>query len=280
MGGGTAGVSAASYAIGLPRSGTTLLGNLLAGGDSQLTLSEPYLAFDILGRWRRPIFFHLLAKKAGIKPLRVPTGRDEAAFADYLLELAAMNGLRHVVIKETFRAGRDWANTELLSRLTAPPAGAVGIHRHPYDVAASSLRFCKYWRGITGRLIRIWIPGLPLFPTDRHLIEHVAADWRKFFHWCEQRNIPTIRYEDLVQEPERTLRTACDACRIPFQSQMIDHTHPRGAFGGIGDPGVMNQGPRPVSTQSIGRKQLLHPDFWTIMTDICGEEAGRIGYEM
>ncbi len=271
---------AASYAIGLPRAGTTLLGNLLAGGDNQLSLSEPYLAFDILGRWRLPIFFNRLAKKAGLKPLRVPTGHDERAFADYLLKLASLNNLRHVVIKETYRDSQDWANADLLTRLTAPPAGAVAIHRHPYDIAVSTIRFCKYWRGITGHLIRLWIPRLPLFATDRHIVEHVASDWQSFFHWCEKHKIPTIRYEDLVKDPEVTLRKACEACRIEYQPQMIDHTHARGAFGGIGAPEVMNRPPRAINTQSVGRKKLLDPEFWTIMTERCGEEANLMGYDM
>ena len=161
-----------------------------------------------------------------------------------------------------------------------PPTGTIAIHRHPYDTAVSSIRFCKYWRGLSGQLIRLWIPRLPLFPTDRHLVAHVASDFRSFFHWCERHGIVTIRYEDLVNQPEPTLQKACDACGIDYQPQMIDHTHPRGSFGGIGDPGIMNRAPRPVDTRSVGRKNLLKPDFWALMTDLCGEEASQMGYEM
>lgn len=270
----------ASWLIGLPRSGTTLLSYLLGGGDSQLSLSEPYLAFDILGRWRRPVFFNRLARKAGLRPIPVPRGNSDAELAAYIVNLAAANGLRHAVVKETYREGHDWENARLLSRIAKQTDAIIAIHRHPYDIAVSSIRFCKWWRGIPGRLIRLWIPRLPLFESDRHVAEHVADNWRSFFHWCRTHEIAAIRYEDLVSRPEEELRKACEACRIPFQPQMLDHTHPRGAFGGIGAPEIMNRPPRPVNTQSVGRKKLLPPEFWAVITDRCGNEAAQMGYEM
>lgn len=270
-----------AYAIGLPRSGTTLLGYLLGGGDSQLALSEPWLAFDILGRHIvRPIFFRRLARKAGIRPVPVPRQQDEAIYGNYLEDLAAANDLKYLVIKETFRERREWSNTALLTRLVEANPSVIAIQRHPYDLAVSSIRFCRYWRGITGRLIRLLIPRLPLFPTDQVLVEHVADEWRSFFHWCKQHDLVVTRYEDLVAHPEQELHRACEACGVPFQEQMLDHTHPRGAFGGIGAPEVMNRPPRPVSTQSVGRKKQLPEPFWSVMTERCGKEAALMGYEM
>jgi len=269
-----------AYLVGLPRSGTTLLSSLVGGGDDQLSLSEPYLAFDILGRWRRPIFFHRLARKAGLRPVRVPQGDNEAEQTAFLKDLAASNGLRHVVIKETYRDGQEWENVDLLSRIAKRTGAIAAIHRHPYDVAVSSIRFCRWWRGITGRLIRLWIPRLPLFSTDRDLAAHVAENWRSFVHWCRRHDVTSVRYEDLVSWPEPTLRQACDACGVPFQPQMLDHTHPRGAFGGIGAPEVMKRPPRPVNTRSVGRREVLPDGFCELIKDRCGTEAAQLGYEM
>jgi len=269
-----------SYVIGLPRSGTTLLAYLLAGGDSQLALSEPYLALDIL-RWpTRPWLFRRLARKAGLRSIRMPAGRDESVFARFLEDFAAKNKLSHLVIKETYRASREWSNAARLTRLVASNDNVIAIQRHPYDVAVSSIRFCRYWRGIPGRLLRVLLPRLPLFATDQVLVEHVADEWRSFYHWCKRHRLVVIRYEDLTARPEVELSRACEACGVPFQQQMLDHEHPRGAFGGIGAPEVLNRPPRPVSTQSVGRKKQLPEPFWAIMTERCGKEAGLMGYDM
>jgi hypothetical protein len=88
------------------------------------------------------------------------------------------------------------------------------------------------------------------------------------------------RYEDLVCEPERELRRVCEACDLPFDATMLDHEHPRAAFGGIGAPEVVNRRPRPVNTASVGRKDQLAEPLREIIRSRCAEAAKAFGYPL
>lgn len=61
-------------------------------------------------------------------------------------------------------------------------------------------------------------------------IEQAALHWRRYVQRGRQagRLLPSIRYhelryEDLVTEPEATVRKLCDAIELPFDRRMLDH---------------------------------------------------------
>jgi hypothetical protein len=268
------------YLIGLPRSGTTLLAYLFAGLPDSLSLSEPYLARSIYGPWRLRRFMRRLGREANLA-IRPPFDPGaETAFQDYLLRLAAANGMKHLLVKETFRSGQSWDNIQTLDRLVAGSDPVLTIMRHPSDVAVSSLRLARWWRGITGRLLQLVAPRLPLFKSDLALIEYCADNWNQFADWSPRHASHQLRYEDLVGDPVRSLREACAKAQVPFDPLMVDHTRPRGAFGGIGDPGVMNRPARPVGTGSVGRKHLLKPEFVELIASRCADRASRFAYDL
>lgn len=268
------------YLIGLPRSGTTLLAHLFAGLPDSLSLSEPYLARSIYGPWRLRRFMRRIGRETKLATVPPFEATTESAFQEYILRLAAANRLSNLLIKETFRSGQSWENVESLDRLASGTDPVITIIRHPYDVAVSSLRFARWWRGIVGRLLRLVAPALPLFRNDLALIEYCADNWNRFADWCAQNASHQIRYEDLARDPSGCLREACASVGLPFDPRMVDHTHPRGAFGGIGDPGVMNRPARPVGTGSVGRKHLLKPEFVEVIASQCADRCVRFGYEL
>lgn len=246
-----------------------------------MSLSEPYLAQSIFGPRRLRRHFRRLANKQKLKFSAPPTSNSPPEFLTYLERLASQNGIQTLVIKETFRDGRDWDNVSLVDWIAAGTNPVMGITRHPFDAAASTLQFCRWWRGIVGRLARIWVPRLPLFPNDSNLMEYFASNWTSFVRWSGKRNLPITRYEDLVRGPEPALKSACDRAGIAFHAAMVDSRAPRIAFGGIGDPGVINsKKPRAVHARSVGRKTELSPHLLEIVRSGCADAARDLGYDL
>jgi len=266
--------------VGLPRSGTTLLGSLLSGVENSLSLSEPFLAHAIYPHWRLRRFFVAIQKSASLRRLPVPRRCSVDELLSYCQRLAAENGLGHLIIKETYRVGGEWDNVAILDQLLRSPVSTVAISRHPYDIAVSSIKFCRWWRGLVGHVLRLFAPGLPLFANDREIVEYCVRNWVSFTDWCGQRQLLVVRYEDLVREPAEQLRRVCDQLSVPFDARMTSPKHPRGAFGGIGDPGVMKRPSKPVNTRSIGRKANLPDEFRDIIVAACADRMSSMNYEV
>src|SRR5262245_64688950 len=66
--------------IGPPRSGTTLVGSMLARGRGVLSLSEPLLAWSIFGSWRRRKFLARVVREAALNSATPPRRSSEAEF--------------------------------------------------------------------------------------------------------------------------------------------------------------------------------------------------------
>lgn len=264
------------FVVGLPRSGTTLLAHLLAGGSGLLTLSEPFLVHSVVAHWRLKRYFSAVKKSACLRwAPPPPKDADEDELLSYLKNLAGENRLSTLIIKETYRVASNWDNVALLDEI-ASNYPVAAIIRHPVDVAVSSIRSFHWCRGTIGRLLRLWARDLPLFADDRALVEHIGFNWSRFVQWCRRHAAFTVLYEDLVSDPRSHLKALCEVCDLPFDEKMIDD-HPRAAFGGIGDPTVVHQ-PRPVHKESVGRSHLLSPELHETLTRICGSTMNEVGY--
>ena len=267
--------------IGPPRSGTTLLCYLLAGDPQTITISEPHLAADALPVWRLHRFHRRLQLAAGLKRLRPPFHPDPPAYGRFLTEVARENGYSQIVIKETWRGGglsTQWCNRELIDELTIRPTAC--IIRHPADTVASTLRLARWVTGWTGRLTRIRWPNLPHFRERAAVARWAAANWREFVQWLDQRGRRAHRYEDLVRNPEATLRAICADLDTPYSEQMLQFGRPRAALGGLGDPAVVTVAPSAIHRDALGRRSELTADLAAIVRDTCITAAVSFGYEM
>ena len=278
-----------TFVVGMPRFGTTLLGYLLAGGDRVLCLSEPFSAYTLLPRELFRWFLFRMRKKAHLRRFPPSEYSDEDGLLRYLKGLAGSNKLSFLVVKETYRLGRGWENVGWLDRIAAGNDSVVAITRHPYDAAVSTIRFRSWWRNsiigrmnerVFGRLVRIWLPNLPLFADDRELVEYFAQNWVSFAEWCKRNRLLVVRYEDLVRDPGPELRALCAHCGLPYDRNMLDHRYPRTSFCGLGDPAVMTRRMARVHTRSVGRKEKLAPEFRDIIVARCAQAAAEWGYTL
>lgn len=268
------------FLVGPPRSGTTLLSFLLAGGQGVLSLSEPFRLHEVFPRVGLWWTYRGMARKHGFRAIAPRSRLSDSALLTHFQDTANRNDMRTLVIKETFRSEREWANLRLLDSFVESGYPVVAIMRHPFDCAVSTLKMFRLWRGVVGHLVRPIVPDVPLFRGDPDIAAYAAKTWCDFADWCAARPVHLIRYEDLVRSPEERVRELCRRCCICFDAKMLDSKHPRGPFGGIGDPGVMTRRPRPVSTKSVGKKRQLPSALVEIVTDVCREKARKSGYLM
>jgi hypothetical protein len=262
--------------IGVPRSGTTLLTNLLAQHTHVTCLSEPFLPLAIPGNFRLRRFCRKLANQAGAPYLPPPMDRDPSNFLDYLHRLMDLND-NTLVIKETYRSDYGLQNGPLFDLFAQEKYPVVGIRRHPLSVVASSLRFYGRFKGIRRQLMRLAIPNLPDYGTDSEMAAYMAENWLSYEYWCKEHAIPMISYEELINDPESTLDNARDLLHIPVHT--MDNGSNRKRLSGIGDSMGMRS-LKPVPMGDPGKALSALPEtIVQIVRDKTRTVAGTYGYE-
>jgi hypothetical protein len=129
---------------------------------------------------------------------------------------------RHLLMTDTLRAG--W-----------PEAAIVRIVRDPRDVALSLARMPFAKDSVVGNLVRI-------DEDDRASRERIEQDPRAM----------TLRYEDLVTEPERELRRVCEFIGEDYEPTMLDSRETAGVVAAEHEwwKGSVSG---PLNTSSVGR---------------------------
>ena len=271
------------FVIGPPRTGTTLLGKLLANGEAVLSLSEPFHLNDLLPPWALRHFYARFQRDSHLRRVPFPRDRRPARYFRFLQDMARENDLRYLVIKEVFHEidlHPRWGNFKLLDNLAAQQVPIIAIIRHPWDAAASTVGLLRrLFFGWRGRVIRTLWPTVPRFRDDDHIVNWAARNWVHFVEWTRDRNLFVVRYEDLVREPAAALRRVCDHAGMPFADSMLDHHRWPQAFAGIGAPEVLFRGGQPVHAQSVGRGRHLTASQQLTLDEICGPHMAALGYE-
>jgi len=89
----------------------------------------------------------------------------------------------------------------------------------------------------------------------------------------------TVRYEDLVAQPEAQLRRVCDVLAIGFTPDVLEH-HRRTQTGFAEHETHKRQTMQPVTTSRIGRyRRSLSPTAIAAIERVCGTQMERLGYE-
>ncbi|MGI1661696.1 tetratricopeptide repeat-containing sulfotransferase family protein [Palleronia sp. KMU-117] len=179
------------FIVGLPRSGSTLIESVLARHDAVAALGESPVAAEIArAHWDQPTPEAVRAVAADLAPFFAAKAGGRARVTDKFLPNFLTAGLlaaafpRAVIVE----AARDLRAT-CLSIFENPlsPAG------HPYsmDLAELGRHAAAYGR----------------------LMDHWAAVLGPRLHRC--------RYEDLVRDPEPTVRALLDAVGLPFDAACL-----------------------------------------------------------
>ena len=214
-----------SFLVGFPRSGTTLLDTFLMGHPEVTVLEEEQL----VGR---------SAEGINVKALpAIPRKRIRRARDSYLAALAD-------------RVGRDF--------------GGLVVDKFPLDMASAPL-------------IQAMFPGAPFIFAQRHPCDVVLSGFMQSFGlvnfsnieaaadyydammsiWTAARetlglNVHTIVYEDLVADPEGTLRPLVAFLGLEWNDRLLDHASTAKSRGTIVTPSY-DQVTEPVNTRAVGR---------------------------
>jgi tetratricopeptide (TPR) repeat protein len=201
---------------GLPRSGTTLLDTFLRA-HSQLSLleEEPFLNRAITGCVR---------DRGGWKNLRPITQEQGSEARERYLE--DVRSLSREAVQTDYIVDRHPFNTPVIGAIQQvfPEAPVVFIARHPLDVVFSI--FMQDFQ-----LADALSNGLTLEGSARFY----DAMMRAFVAGASamKTDVLFIRYEDLVADPETTLRSVTDHLGVAWEDGILDHQKTAEARGRI-----------------------------------------------
>ena len=216
------------FVVGGPRSGTTLLSAMLAAHSafdcgpethclsrwSRLARSERARILDAVDWPRRATAFvtSLSLGKQPIYPMYGLTVEDvrtwlaarPPSLAAVLESLTEQRATRNGALRWVEKTPRHLEVPELIAE-TWPGARIVRIVRDPRDAAVSLTR----------------VPfGTPSLLTNLSLLARMNEAAAEFYR--ESRQAMTVRYEDLVAEPEQELRGICDFVGEAYEPGMLE----------------------------------------------------------
>jgi hypothetical protein len=249
-----------NYILSTGRTGSTLLSTMLNMNSRVLSISEEPFSLNLFGgyagkkNWDRETvdsfindFFLFSIGKLG--PQFGTRADLEKSFADFVGQIDFEIALRLAYL--CFFPEKDKSRIESivdkelifhteLGRLARqyPDSKFIILLRDPRDNALVKLK-----------------RGVKLNAT--HSLQHYATVWKvnySLLHMQAMR-LPKgralyVRYEDLVSEPEKELRTICNFLDVPFENEMLEYdTHVKKE---------LSENPKKLSENVIGHFNLVH----------------------
>lgn len=195
------------FIVGMPRSGSTLIDQILAAHPDVHCLSET-MDIDGVAQWARGTFTEPLQNAAGPQAL---AAMPDAFFADL--------GDKTWRIMQSFAPGTPRIADKMLGnfqsigliRLALPEARIIHCRRNPVDTCLSAFQ-----RNFQGRnLVTCDLGDLGRFyRAYTNLMDHWHAVLPGFIH--------DIQYETLTEEPESVLRALFDRLDLSFDPAFLD----------------------------------------------------------
>jgi hypothetical protein len=249
---------------GAPRSGTTLLRNLLdrhpsirAGAETKLLVPA---AFNLA--WLAEVYE---IPKADLEAMRRGSASQAAFVDDFAVRVTTMAGKARWAEKTPQNIRHlGW----ILARF--PGASIVHIIRDGRDVVCS-MREHPDWRWRDGRWQKVVVPRPLAWYAERWLSDTAAG-----MAWREDPRYLEVRYEDLVADPTSTMRTVAEAVGVPPDTGWLGSVGQRTA---ADDAGLDYEGP--VSEASVGRwRAELDDDEQRQVVGLCERRLVELGYEL
>ncbi|MEZ0367973.1 MAG: sulfotransferase, partial [Candidatus Sericytochromatia bacterium] len=231
------------FIVGMPRSGTSLTEAILCAHPDVFGAGELNLIQQLFRRLLGPD----LPEEDGQTwrgRLQTLTAAEWAtAASDYLQHLEALSdGPGYLRISDKMPANFRYLG---LIQLLFPDAAVIHCQRHPLDVCLSCysqpFSFLAYTRSLD---------DLGLYYQQYQ---------RLMAHWRTVLRLPLLelRYEDLVQQPEATVRRLLDHCGLDWNPRCLDfHTNTRPVR-----TASSRQVRKPLYTSSVGRYKLYEPSL-------------------
>jgi len=248
--------------VGFPRSGTTLLNQFLNGHPQLFVMEETPL---LLSLERRLAEMHVEypAGLSGLTAAQVRSLRQEyftlarSAHPDW-------DGERRLVDKLPLNLTR----LPLAARLF-PGSRLLLSLRHPYDACLSGF-------------MQLFSPNDAMacfadLGTTARMYDRLFTLWERLAGHLPIPVLP-VKYENLVQDTEREIRSLMAFLDLPWMESLLDHTRTVGARGFINTPSY-HQVARPVHRESLQRWESYAP-YFRRLDDLLQPHAKALGYEV
>lgn len=269
------------FVVGVPRSGTTLLGAMLCAHSRLSCGPETHFFTALRGAdcrllckargWPAPALTFLYSIEQGGRPVPENYGLSREEIADYLRRRPPTLTSTLASLTEQYmrRSGKQrWVEktpnqlTEVRRiRALFPRAPILRIIRDPRDVALSLTRVP--W-GTSS-----FLEGLCYW---RHFDEASAA----FFETDRQGY--TLRYEDLVADPEKELRAVCIFLGEQFEPGMLDTRESASHLNRIGESWKCNVGDPLDASRRFSWQKELNDDDVRGADAVVGDRLEQYGY--
>jgi protein-tyrosine sulfotransferase len=262
--------------LGMPRSGTTLLRRLL---DAHPGICCPGETFLLRSSARfiqsEPIASGIeYGALGGLRALGIAEESVLAALRrlcfDLLDQLAQGDGKPRWACKTAV----DSFYLREIERIYGDHAQFIVVIRHGLDVVCSLQEFTQELRAYISELHAY----VRRFPKPLEAFAHAWADvTADLLAFAERRpNAVLVRYEDLVSQPEETLRRLLEFLQEPWHASVIDAAFRKKDVKGLGDwKGYDASG---VHAASVGRGLDLPASTIAELTPIIGPVLERCGY--
>lgn len=264
--------------FGHPRSGTTLLRRLLAGNPEIAAPPETFV-FDAAAR-----FLHADRSAEGTD-VGVLAGLSFLGFDDeetlsrlrnlcfgFLDEYAEREGKRVWVEKTAFQAFRI---AEIV-RLCGDDVRYIGILRHPFDVASSTIEFCARM-GAYPEVLHKYVQRYEQ-PLEAFLMSwRDVTDALLTLGQTRTDNCMLIRYEDLVEFTEETVSGLLDFIGVKSDAGFLDRALEEPGTPGFSDHKAYRS--RRVEKDLVGRWHNLPKAQVAGLAPLVAKEMKLLGYD-
>lgn len=256
---------------GCSRSGTTLLGAMLGWGDGRLTVPEADFKWELFAAGAAHgtmVDLHRAAevlardKKFALWEV-APRSGAACTFAELMDGLVADHAQVRGASARVAWIDHSPGNIRFVPTLhrLLPSARFVHVVRDGRSVAASVMPLD-------------WGPNTPV-EAARHWGLHVAAGLAAE-RALGPKVVHTVRYEDLVVEPERTLQDICAFAGIDYDDRMVDERDYRLPAYTATQHALVER--RPDASRVDAWQQDLRPDQVRAFERMTGELLDLLGY--
>lgn len=244
-----------AFLVGFPRSGTTLLDTFLMGHRDTAVLEEVHLlgaaerqigrVADLPNASRAALE---RARKAYFEELDMHVG---SGFSGLVVDKLPLNLLGGPFIQSLF-----------------PGAPIVFAQRHPCDAVLSGFMQSFVMNDAMASFLTI--------EDSADLYDAVMSGWQ-MLRESFPLNVHTVRYEQLVEDPESELRPLTDFLGLPWDERMLAHTETAKERGAIITPSY-DQVTEPLSSRSVGRWRRYERQLGPVLPVLL-PWAERLGYK-
>ncbi len=238
------------FIIGMPRSGTTLLEQVLSSakgiyGAGELKYMHRVLDGFEMGGVNSPINSKQRCFTETESPDLVQRGRKYVK----MLEMLAPTESHRIVDKQL----DNFIFAGLIHRIL-PNAGIIHARRHPVEICLSAYRI-HFSDGLH------WSNDLKTLGQRYRLYDEMMRYWKKVL---PEGRMLEVRYEDMIHDLENTSKGIFDYLGLPWQSECLNfHTAKRAVH-----TASSGQVHKPIYTSSTGRWHRYEPWLQPLIDEI------------